>query len=226
MATSYAPNIVSDGIVNCWDAGSRRSYPGTGSTWTDVIGGQVGVLENDVEFRPEKGGYFAFDETDEYVNLGHVGFLSEGTIEMWLLYGEGISDVVNYREWGGGDYFEVRHSTAGLNGACTWDIPTTSLSSAKTSWTADLWYQGVWAWKYSTNDGYMFFNGKLDVHSTSGVTQDPSALSGSADMYAMRSSSTFAGNIPGRLAIFRIYNRVLSSKEVLQNYNATKWRFQ
>ncbi len=39
MATSYAPNIVSDGIIGCWDAAGKRSYPGTGTTWYDVVGG-------------------------------------------------------------------------------------------------------------------------------------------------------------------------------------------
>ena len=76
MATSYAPNIVSDGIVNCWDAGSRRSYPGTGSTWYDVAGGYNGTLENGddgtLNFDPANGGSLLFDRSDDYINCGNV----------------------------------------------------------------------------------------------------------------------------------------------------------
>ena len=33
-------------------------------------------------------------------------------------------------------------------------------------------------------------------------------------------------NMLANFAIFQVYNRALSASEVLQNYNATKWRFQ
>ena len=46
MGTSYNTNIVTDGLVGCWDAGNRRSYPGAGATWTDLAGGNNGTLTN------------------------------------------------------------------------------------------------------------------------------------------------------------------------------------
>ena len=33
-------------------------------------------------------------------------------------------------------------------------------------------------------------------------------------------------NMSANFSIFQVYNRALSSPEILQNYNATKWRFQ
>ena len=38
MGTFVGPNIVTDGLVFAVDAGSERSYPGTGSTWYDLSG--------------------------------------------------------------------------------------------------------------------------------------------------------------------------------------------
>ena len=38
MGTFVGPNIVTDGLVFAVDAGSERSYPGTGSTWFDLSG--------------------------------------------------------------------------------------------------------------------------------------------------------------------------------------------
>ena len=37
MAFFRGPNIVTDGLVFALDAGSPRSYPGSGTTWIDLI---------------------------------------------------------------------------------------------------------------------------------------------------------------------------------------------
>tara|TARA_R100000231_G_scaffold94642_1_gene70998 strand:+ start:100 stop:714 length:615 start_codon:yes stop_codon:yes gene_type:complete len=36
MATKLGPNIVTDGLLLALDAGSLRSYPGSGTTWKDL----------------------------------------------------------------------------------------------------------------------------------------------------------------------------------------------
>ena len=38
MGFYRGPNIVTDGLVFAVDAGSERSYPGTGTTWATLIG--------------------------------------------------------------------------------------------------------------------------------------------------------------------------------------------
>ena len=40
MAYFTGPNIVQDGLVLALDAGSTRSYPGTGTTWYDLSGNE------------------------------------------------------------------------------------------------------------------------------------------------------------------------------------------
>ena len=112
----------------------------------------------------------------------------------------------------------------GEGGASTWDISANTIDSVKDSWSTAVWYHEVWTWKWSSTTGSIYFDGELDISGT--ITQDPSALASSNDMYIMRSSSTYAGYVPGRLAVFRVYNRSLTAAEVSQNYNATKWRFQ
>jgi hypothetical protein len=45
MAISYNPRIVTDGLVLALDAGNPKSYPGSGTTWTDLSGnGNNGTL--------------------------------------------------------------------------------------------------------------------------------------------------------------------------------------
>ena len=38
MSNLYGPRIVTDGLVLHLDAGNRKSYPGSGSTWYDLSG--------------------------------------------------------------------------------------------------------------------------------------------------------------------------------------------
>ena len=69
MGTVYNTNVVTDGLVACWDAGNRKSYPGAGTTWTDVAGGNNGTVENDASFDSDNMGSLDFDGTDAYVTV-------------------------------------------------------------------------------------------------------------------------------------------------------------
>ena len=46
MGLVHNTNVVSDGLIGYWDAANRRSYPGAGITWTDLVGVNNGTLEN------------------------------------------------------------------------------------------------------------------------------------------------------------------------------------
>ena len=44
MAVGYNPRAVTDGLVLALDAGNTKSYPGSGSTWSDLIGSNNGTI--------------------------------------------------------------------------------------------------------------------------------------------------------------------------------------
>ena len=58
-------NIVTDGLIFRVDAGDENSYPGTGTTWTDVINGNNGSIDNGTAYNSAEGGYFDFDGVDD-----------------------------------------------------------------------------------------------------------------------------------------------------------------
>ena len=61
MTVEYnIPKTVTDGLVLALDAGNTKSYPGSGSTWTDTIGGNNGTLTNGPTHSSNSGGYFDF----------------------------------------------------------------------------------------------------------------------------------------------------------------------
>ena len=47
MSLNHSPAIVTDGLVLCLDAANPRSYPKSGTTWSDLSGnGNHGALQN------------------------------------------------------------------------------------------------------------------------------------------------------------------------------------
>jgi hypothetical protein len=63
-------DIVRDGLVLNLDAGNPASYPGTGTTWTDLSGnGNNGTLVNGVGYSSDNGGSLVFDGVNDYSEI-------------------------------------------------------------------------------------------------------------------------------------------------------------
>ena len=51
MASFAGPNLINDNLVLCLDASNTQSYPGSGTTWTDISDkGNNGTLANGAAF--------------------------------------------------------------------------------------------------------------------------------------------------------------------------------
>ena len=65
MALAHSPKIVTDGLVLCLDAANPKSYPGSGTTWTDLSGnGNNGTLVNGASYNSVNNGVFVLDADD------------------------------------------------------------------------------------------------------------------------------------------------------------------
>ena len=71
MAFAYSPKILTDGLVFAVDAANKKSYPGSGTTWTDLAGSNDGTLTNGPTFNSGDGGSIVFDGTDDLVDFGN-----------------------------------------------------------------------------------------------------------------------------------------------------------
>ena len=68
MALAHSPRIVTDGLVLALDAGNAKSYPGSGTAWTDLSGNSNnGTLTNGSTYSSVDGGAIVFDGSDDYV---------------------------------------------------------------------------------------------------------------------------------------------------------------
>jgi hypothetical protein len=60
--------IISNGLILYLDAGNAASYPGSGTTWTDVSGNiNTGTLTNGPTYSSANGGSIVFDGSNDYV---------------------------------------------------------------------------------------------------------------------------------------------------------------
>ena len=78
MACNAGPDIIEDGLVLCLDAGNKLSYPGTGTTWSDLVGSVSATLENSLNstFSQDNLGNFDFDGADDYVDISNFDFFN------------------------------------------------------------------------------------------------------------------------------------------------------
>ena len=175
MGVFAGPEIKEDGLVLALDAGNTKSYTGSGTTWTDKVGGNNGTLVNGTYHNdgPFVGaGYVEFDGTDDYLSLADSADLRLGTgtftIEAWI-YPHTVSPTYN-------SSIVVKGST---NAAATWqfDISNTSKLrfqydvsssfSSSSSLVSNVWtHVAVVREGTGTNETKLYINGVLDATGT------------------------------------------------------------
>ena len=234
MGLSHSPRIVTDGLVFCVDAGDKMSYPGAGTTWTDLSKeGNNTTLVNGATFNNENGGSILFDGTNEYGWFNRNGGTNfdgkdEISICTWVNYqSTGASDCyVMMEDYFAGDFQEPVRMLISPSGTFRVDIFTTSATSSPTDVTAvtNEWFNFSFTYDGAYIKSYINSNFKGSV-SQSGNIKTPTQsnarwLLGCGEL----TRSERFSNV--KLASIQMYNRVLSAEEIKQNYNATKGRFE
>ena len=222
MAVGYNPRAVTDGLVLALDAGNTKSYPGSGTTWTDLIGnGNNGTLTNGPTFSSADGGAIVFDGTDDVVIVANMSTFAPTavTFETWFkhTYSAGYKGLIdkgrdnyegyslNIDEISRKTRFKVRVGSSNKAVSCS------------TEYVDDVWNHVVGT--YDGTDLKIYLNGSLD-----GTTNAPGTM-GSNTIDVRIGSTNDDIEYDGNIAISRIYNRALTATEITQNYNATKGRF-
>jgi len=225
MAVQYASGkIVTNGLVLALDAADKNSYPGSGTTWTDLSGNNnSGSLINSPTFNSANGGSIVFNNgSSQYLttsyNIEAATSNNLQTFCSWLygtsnnnsFFGSSASSTGQFhliltfssgQLQFGGSYF------GGIGGESVVNVAV----SANSTWNCGC------VVKTAAQTFDVYFNGSKVI---TGATRLANA------------SSTFSFGrwwntqyVPARIASAQVYNRALSSTEVLQNYNAQKSRF-
>jgi hypothetical protein len=218
MGLDHSPIIVTDGLQVFLDAANTRSYIGSGNTAYDLSGsGNTSALTNGPTYLSSNLGTFVLDGTNDYILVNSQANILSKTAytKIAYIYISNFSTVNNIISGG----FSGQHAfwmfgtdklNAGHNGAWNTVVGATSLS-------LNTWYFA--AVTYSDSTGWkLYLNGREDGTSASTTT-----FTGNQEI-SIGSYST-SNNFTGRIASVQVYNRALTSQEIVQNYNATKKRY-
>jgi hypothetical protein len=217
MALQHHPRIVSNGLLMYIDAANTRSYSGSGNTALGLITGIDGTLVNGVGFTTENNGAFTFDGSNDYINFGNSSAVqqSSGTLSAWA---KASSPGSSYRgiiaKQGAYGLFYTDSVLVAYDWAA--DAPrSTGINIADNTWkNVVLTYQsGV------SNGTRIYINGVSVLTTTITIQSQVANLFGGAEANASQFASCQASS-------FKMYNRVLTATEVLQNYNAAKKRYE
>jgi hypothetical protein len=214
MGTSYNPPIVTDGLVFCVDAANQRSYPKSGTTWSDLAGANDGTLTNMTfanNFSSDNGGVFTFDGSDESVDCGNPGWsASYLTVTAWIYIttGSRYQHIVD----SSGNIWHL----AILNSNRPYFATSAGYHTGAPVLDNNKWYMLTGRTRSSGHD--IIINTSIGQTITSNVQPSTNNLKIG---HWQNGGRFFAGKIANTL----IYNRSLTDDEVRQNYEATVGRF-
>lgn len=227
MALSHSPKIVTDGLVLCLDAANSKSYPGSGTTWTDLSGqGNNGTLVNGVGYSTGNLGSLTFDGANDYVNLGSFFNYQTFTIEAWVNPGTtqiAYADIFdnNHTAY---QNFVLQQSADNLNNYSLGvsDASGSISSSGTIVLTANTWTYLTFTFSPSTRvvayiNGTFYSQGNL----ANGRTINYVSPNLSLGRWSWGNSRFWNGKISG----FRTFNRILTTTEIQQNFNALRGRY-
>lgn len=239
MPTSAGPDIIQNGLVLALDASDRNSYPGTGTSWTDISGnGNTGTLVNGPVFNTGSLGNIVFDGTNDYVNGSIPTMTAPFTLEYFGKFNN--TTQVNY------EYFGM----AGTATAASTCLTVSKIGSlfGNSIYTGNMYIYGggnyatltdinlaTTNWQHlivvaTTSSPYVLvYKNSIQGNILTGIPNTEQILSPINILNGTYRLGNFSANntwwLNGNLAVHRIYNRALSSSEILQNYNATRTKF-
>ena len=222
---THSPKIITDGLVLCLDAANRQSYPGSGTVWNELSNNMSGELVNSPTFNSQNNGFFQF-VTNDYARIPNNTILDTQTpsVEVWIKTNTTSQNGFWFEKGTVNTQFSLfqegtdivwRHHFSGVGLSDLRALASNFINTTN-------WYQIVGT--FISGRRRLYINGNL-VHSDTAagtVSTNSGGMSiGAYGGYTGGKLYYYNGN----LAICRVYNKELTPAEILQNYNATKGRY-
>jgi len=247
MGFSRGKNIIEDGLILLLDAGSTRSYPGSGNVWRNLARKTSDLNLNSNVFNNNGIASF-FDGSFSTSSGGEISYSSRSalTVDIWLRTPNDFTSAtqraimypVGTNSSGGWGLLTSRAQTHSFNlllmpiggdmggGSTSWYFGYRDTSIGNNQWVNfSFSYLGSrTGGTLNENMVEAFINGQKNpnryaIHSAVMT----SAIGGNGSLVSLGTSSFV--DVGQKIAIIRIYNRALSESELLRNYNLTRSRF-
>ena len=237
MAIAYNSSIVTSGLTLNVDAGSPRSYPGSGTLWYDASGNNnTGTLVNGPTYTGGTSGYFTFDGVDDLTSFtntngfGTGGVAPQATMSIWANIsrksggGQQFQQIAGFRDDTDYNFFFLLLDSSGATVATEARLGTTAglAYDINVDFTP---YFNTWTnivFVANTNRSDLYFNGIL-AGSNTNVAGNFGADSG--QFCIGRHPAVAAFPTLGKIANVQFYKRALTATEITQNFNALRGRY-
>jgi len=227
-------NIIRSGLVFNMDAANRASYVnGNTKAFNTTNLSQSGSFINGVSFNNANKGSWNFDGSDDYIDCNQISSLagaSSFTVLGWFnqttldqqrfMFGTYIStsNLIGCYTWSDGNmYVDIR------NGSITY-----GMFDYSTAVSAETWFHCACVFNGSgatdADKIKIYINGVNQTLSYNGTL--PTSTNATQGDFRIGGLENYTQEWLGKIANTHIYNRALSSTEVLHNYNALKSRFE
>jgi len=229
MAVGYNPSIVSDGLVLYLDAASSRCYSGSGLTVNGLVSGIGGTIVGG-GFGTTNNGYFTFRNLTDKIVIGNPSVLQglqlNFTVSCWFNQISNLQYATLYANYS---------STTSHKLVCLFRVDSGSLKYYTSNSSGNLQSitpaaitNGVWYFAAITVSGTLssptasvFLNGTTYNYSLSALSSTPDLT----NTHCIGGNVYINEGINGNIGQVQIYNRALSQQEILQNFNATRFRY-
>jgi hypothetical protein len=222
-------NILNNGLVFYLDASNVRSYPTTGTSWTDLSRGDVNAtLVNGLTYNSSNRGNIQFDGSNDYcsilatpqisgtqltLSVWNYGLIAKQSTLIWLAFSSGVRCLNVHLPWSDSNvYFD-----AGDGSGFSYD----RINKLATSSEYLGWHNWVFVKNSVSQMMYIYRDGNL-WHSGSGKTRPIGLPTGTKTIGSENGTQFFH---QAYLANLSLYNRELSLTEIQQNFNVTRSRF-
>lgn len=219
-------NIVTNGLKLYFEASNTASFRTGTSTWYDLSGGNnYSTISGTPSFSAQNKGFFALDGIDDYIDFYCPGLTTTATIEVWAnlksINSKMIMGWMNYDV-----YFIPSGGGFNTGNGDVYGITSAQINSLN---CIGNWKHYIFEMRsdVSYTNNKIYINGQLQTLTQIVSTENSGTRnfnSGNGRIAGWRSDNNYRLDMD--LGSFRIYNRSLSSAEILQNFNAGKERFK
>ena len=244
MSAFAGPEISNEGLVLYFDAANPKSYPGSGTVWTDLsASGNTGTLLAGPTYNSSNSGFLTFDGIDEYVSTPLTYQNANAyTMSTWIRTSVAQrSGLIGFRRtYTAVDWWQSQIYIAGDNLAQTTgsflNIDEFNLTGTTFRARRNIFYQtsvttGNWINIAITSNNVgvtLYINGVQAAQDNT----TPTPIRYDATTFLVAAAGNWPSTTPlagyyfnGNMSTVSFYTRSLSAAEITQNFTALRSRY-
>lgn len=221
MTIQYNASIVRNGLVLHLDAANPKSYPGSGTTWTDLSGnGNNGAFTNSPTYLDAAKGQIAFDGVDDYITVQNSSSLNPANSTL-ICWARSNTELWNNNGFlmSKRDVFVMHPNANAKSVSYYYRLNNAWAAESVTPEDVVQWNMYAYSWDGSVLAAYL--NGNFV---RSGTKTGPLNTSDTGVMTIGRDDGT-GRYMNGAVSSCMMYNRALSDLEIRQNFEALRGRY-